>query len=116
MYFEIPVNNFTVPYHGFSGCTNLFKSDKITQEDVDNFFGRITAYGENAFAQTSPNFATDTFLHDKELRLPGNVVELSNRAFSSTLIRSVRFGNVDDPFTLDPGQWGTGIFQGSGYG
>lgn len=116
MYFEIPVNNFTVPYHGFSGCTNLFKSDKITQEDVDNFFGRIIAYGENAFAQTSPNFATDTFLHDKELRLPGNVVELSNRAFSSTLIRSVRFGNVDDPFTLDPGQWGTGIFQGSGYG
>lgn len=115
-YVEIPNYNFTVLDSAFSGCKKLFQDPGITQAILDDFFGKITKFGSQVFAGTAENFASEGFLANKELRLSGDVVQLGSGVFAQTLVRSVRMGDVDDPFTLDPNQWGTGIFQNSGYG
>ena len=99
IYAEIPNNNFTIGARCFQNCVNLFNNNKITQEDVDNFFEKIIKYNNYCFMNPNLTAVSSGFLSNKTLKLSGSVSQIGQRAFGGAFIRKIQFGSSDNAFT-----------------
>ena len=112
-YVQIPNSNFVLGDRVFMYQRKLFNDSKVTQNDIDNFFNKIINYGSQVFNTTYESNG-NTFLNNKILKISGlvdglnySIPELAEsgqkaiayRAFGSTRIGTIQFGDTEHPFS-----------------
>ena len=116
IYIELPNNNFTIGDQCFSNSIKLFSGNTITQDIVNDFFSKITSYGNACFASVklSGSEMATSFMNNKTLYISGNTTYLGPNCFNNTAIRKVEFGSLGNPI-LEAGQWGNNVLAYARY-
>ena len=105
IYVEIPNNNFIIGGSCFSGCSKLFTSSWMGNNELVDFFKHITSIESNAFMglrSTNPDTAvlsTCGGLYNKDVTIYGGTY-IGLSAFGQNYLKSITFGHVGDPASL----------------